>query len=74
MNPKEMTAPPTMLSGWQQGLGIVLFLIATLYPRLATVEQYVTTDEVLWLYRSANFYYAIGQREFEETYQKFHPG
>ncbi|MEK6222314.1 MAG: phospholipid carrier-dependent glycosyltransferase, partial [Chloroflexota bacterium] len=59
---------------WQQWLGIVLFLIATLYPRLATIEQYVTTDEVLWLYRSANFYYALGQREFEETYQKFHPG
>jgi hypothetical protein len=28
----------------------------------------------LWLHRSANFYYALGQREFEYTYQDKHPG
>ena len=37
------------------------------------LERFVTIDEGLWLYRSANFYYALGQREFEYMHQSKHP-
>jgi 4-amino-4-deoxy-L-arabinose transferase-like glycosyltransferase len=59
---------------WKKGLIVVGLFFATLLPRVLDLDQYITTDETLWLYRSANFYYALGQREFEHTYQDKHPG
>jgi hypothetical protein len=38
------------------------------------LDRFVTPDENLWLSRSANFYFALGQRDFAATYQKEHPG
>ncbi|MGD8455817.1 MAG: glycosyltransferase family 39 protein [Anaerolineales bacterium] len=55
-------------------LYLVIIVVAVLLPRLLDLDQYVTTDEPLWLHRSANFYYALGQREFQYTYQDKHPG
>jgi hypothetical protein len=54
----------------------LLFVVAVLFalPRLARLDQFVTTDEPLWLTRSANFYYALGQRDFAATFQREHPG
>jgi 4-amino-4-deoxy-L-arabinose transferase-like glycosyltransferase len=40
-----------------------------LVPRIFGLERFVATDEAAWLNRSANFYYALGQREFAETYR-----
>jgi hypothetical protein len=53
-------------------VGVVL--LGILLPRAIKLDQFVTPDEFLWLNRSANFYFALGQRDFESTYQKEHPG
>lgn len=52
-------------------LALALVFIA---PRLFYLDQYVTADENLWLRRSANFYYALGQRDYRQTFQMPHPG
>lgn len=56
------------------GLVLTGFVIAMILPRGLDLMRYTTIDEGLWLYRSANFYYALGQREFEYTHQSEHPG
>jgi 4-amino-4-deoxy-L-arabinose transferase-like glycosyltransferase len=43
-------------------------------PRAFGLDRFVATDEVVWLWRSANFYYALGQRDFDATYTTTHPG
>lgn len=55
-------------------LVVVLLLAGFLAPRLNDLDRTVTIDEGLWMYHSSQFYYAIGQREFENTLQRFHPG
>jgi len=70
-SPKDLTA--TRLP-WRQ---IVLVLVLTLIiwlPRGFEIDRYVATDEVVWLLRSANFYYALGQKDYAATYIKEHPG
>jgi 4-amino-4-deoxy-L-arabinose transferase-like glycosyltransferase len=61
-------------SKWLEWLLILGLLLAIILPRGLDLSRYVTIDEGLWLYRSANYYYALGQREFEHTYQSEHPG
>lgn len=54
---------------------IVLFLVLAIWlPRGFSLDRFVSTDEIPWLVRSANFYYALSQRDFEGTYQIGHPG
>jgi 4-amino-4-deoxy-L-arabinose transferase-like glycosyltransferase len=53
-------------------LGIVV--LAIWLPRAFKLDSFVATDEVVWLWRSANFYYALGQRDFDATYITTHPG
>jgi hypothetical protein len=54
---------------------LVLFLALAIWlPRGFSLERFVSTDEIAWLVRSANFYYALGQRDFEGTFQNGHPG
>ena len=50
-------------------LGIVFWL-----PRGLRLDSFVATDEVAWLWRSANFYYLLGQRDFSATYLNKSPG
>jgi hypothetical protein len=59
---------------WTWGLALFGLIIAIILPRGLDLTRYTTIDEGLWLYRSANFYYALGQREFEYTHQSEHPG
>jgi hypothetical protein len=49
-------------------------MLAIALPRLLAINRFVTPDEHLWVTRSANFYYALGQRDFAATFQKEHPG
>jgi hypothetical protein len=49
---------------------LVLFLAL----RLPGLGRYVTTDEALWLRRSANFYLAVSNGDWANTYQSPHPG
>lgn len=55
---------------------ILLYLVLTvvfLAPRLANIDSFVTLDEPHWLSMGANFYYALGQREFENTVYEYQP-
>ncbi|HRK90209.1 MAG TPA: glycosyltransferase family 39 protein [Anaerolineales bacterium] len=55
---------------------ILLYLVLTavfLAPRLAKIDSFVTLDEPHWLSMGANFYYALGQREFEKTVYEYQP-
>ena len=57
-----------------KGIVLALFVIAFLAPRLNNLDRFMATDEGAWLYRSGDFLYALGQRDFDKTYVKFHPG
>lgn len=47
--------------------------IVFLAPRLAGIGSFVTLDEPSWLSQGANFYYALGQREFQNTVYEYQP-
>lgn len=51
----------------------IVILIAWL-PRGLALDRFVTTDEILWLTRSGNFYYALTHRDYRNTFQREHPG
>jgi len=55
------------------GLGLIL-VIAPLF--FIGIAKFVSTDESTWLREGGNFYYALGQRDFEKTYSSIyiHPG
>lgn len=53
---------------------LVLFLLGlTITPRLSSLDSFVTIDEPFWLSVGANYYYALGQRELENTVYEYHP-
>lgn len=54
----------------------VALLIVSCYAgiRLIGLDRSVTSDEPLWLGRSANFFRALSSGELEYTYQMSHPG
>jgi hypothetical protein len=47
--------------------------LALLLPRLPALDAFATGDEPYWLSMGANFYYALGQREFENTVYEYQP-
>jgi hypothetical protein len=51
----------------------VLFVLVFV-PRSMSLDALVTPDEPLWIGRSANFYLALSNGDFEDTYQSAHPG
>lgn len=59
---------------WPLVLGGVLLSLVYLVPRLIGIDRLVTSDETLWLGRSANFYTAFVHRDWANTYQFVHPG
>ena len=42
-------------------------------PRFAGLGRFTSIDEPFWLRQSGNFYYALGQREFQNTLYEYHP-
>lgn len=52
----------------------ILLALVFIMPRFYALDQYVTPDENLWLQRSANFYFALGQRDYAHTFQREYPG
>jgi hypothetical protein len=61
-------------SRWREWAAAALLLVVYLLPRSIDLDRFLTIDEGLWMYHSSQFYYALGQREFEHTFQRFHPG
>lgn len=53
---------------------LAVILLALWLPRGLELDRFVATDEVAWLWRSANFYYALGQRDFAATDLNRSPG
>ena len=53
---------------------LLLIVIAIGLPRGLTLDRFVTPDESKWLTRSANFFVALAQGDFANTYQQGHPG
>jgi len=51
-------------------IGLIVIFLA---PRLPGIGSFVTLDEPSWLSQGANFYYALGQREFENTVYEYQP-
>jgi hypothetical protein len=51
----------------------VVLIIALLAPRLPGLASFATLDEPYWLSMGANFYYALGQREFQNTVYEYQP-
>jgi len=53
---------------------ILVAAILTVASLLAIgLDKFVTVDEPAWLVYSANFYYALGQKEFEKTVYEYQP-
>jgi len=59
---------------WRQIVLVLVLILIIWLPRGLELDRYVATDEVAWLVRSANFYYALGQGDYAATYIKEHPG
>lgn len=51
----------------------LILLVVTLVPRLIELQSFVAVDEPAWLTRGGNFYYALAQREFQNTVYEYHP-
>lgn len=52
---------------------VLLLLAVVITPRLPSLDSFVTLDEPFWLSVGANYYYALGQRELENTVYEYHP-
>jgi 4-amino-4-deoxy-L-arabinose transferase-like glycosyltransferase len=59
---------------WLKTLTLLIVLVALALPRATALDRFVTPDEPKWLMRSANFFLALAQGDFANTYQKEHPG
>jgi hypothetical protein len=51
----------------------IALIIVFLAPRIPKIDSFVTLDEPSWLSQGANFYYALGQREFQNTVYEYQP-
>lgn len=52
---------------------ICVFVIASV-PRLSSLEAHWSSDEALWLTRSADFMSSVKRGEFSKTLIAYHPG
>lgn len=79
---------PTLCFGRVVSLGIMISMnrkkylevfvyfalfIALVTPRLPALDSFATLDEPYWLSMGANFYYALGQKEFQNTIYEYQP-
>jgi hypothetical protein len=53
---------------------ILLLLVLIIPSWVINNDRVVNVDEPRWVIRGANFYYALANREFENTYYEYHPG
>ncbi len=54
-------------------ISFLLFLLVWL-PRGLALDRFVTADEPKWLARSGNFYLALTQKDWANTFTREHPG
>lgn len=65
---------PSKRSGFRSFWIISLLALAYLLIRLLEIDRFVTSDEPLWLGRSANFLTALLNSDPAGTFQFAHPG
>jgi len=71
---KQYLNQPDSLPRWVDVAVFLIIAAAILLPRLDSLGSFVTADEPTWGKRSANFYYALRDGKFVDTYQTGHPG
>ncbi len=71
--PLETFALPSLRLRARTWVLYALVLAGLLVPRLPALDRFVTVDEATWVMRAGNFYYALAQREFENTFTAYHP-
>lgn len=54
-------------------LAVFLFVLFCV-PRLFSLDAHWSSDEALWLRRSADFIFAVRAGEFDQTLRTYHPG
>jgi len=52
---------------------VILLVGISAVPRFIGLGKFTSIDEPFWLRVSGNFYYALGQRQFENTLYEYHP-
>lgn len=56
------------------GAFLILLVVLTFLPRLLSLSSHWSSDEVFWMVRSRNFFFALQTQQFENTYVSHHPG
>lgn len=51
----------------------ILLVAILLPPHVIGIDRFVTIDEPWWVISGSNFYYALGQHEFDQTLYDYHP-
>ncbi len=64
---------PHMSPKVRQILSYAALALLILLPRLPGLGSFATLDEPAWLTMGADFYYALGQREFQKTVYEYQP-
>jgi Dolichyl-phosphate-mannose-protein mannosyltransferase len=64
---------PEKMNKYKEFILVILMIAMMGIPRLVGLGNFVSVDEPYWLQSSANFYYALGQRQFENTVYGYHP-
>lgn len=62
-----------MKPGRGQILLVAGLILVIAVPRLVGIGQFATIDEPYWLTAGSDFYYALGQRAFANTFYDYHP-
>jgi len=61
------------VKNYRKLLLLILLMAVVITPRLSGLNSFVTLDEPFWLSVGGNYYYALGQRELENTVYEYHP-
>jgi 4-amino-4-deoxy-L-arabinose transferase-like glycosyltransferase len=61
------------MNKWKDIVLIGLLIAVSTVPRLVGLGRFTSVDEPFWLRQGANFYYALGQRDFANTIYEYHP-
>ena len=74
MNVPERAAGGDRRRTLRTSLLLLALFLAAWVPRAVALDKFVTIDERKWLARSANFYQAMSQEDWADTFQREHPG
>lgn len=56
------------------GVFLLILVLLTFLPRLLSLSSHWASDEIFWMVRSRNFFFALQSQQFANTYVSHHPG